>query len=341
MVIRDVSRRATARDVAQLAEVSVATVSLVANGKSAGRVTPETERRVRQAIAELDYRVNTTASALAQGRRDTVAFVSPDPANPFFSLVLDGIAATLDDSLSLTILWPRHNKDDDPGAVQRVLAGDLAGIILAGPGTVLLDAISPTCPTILLDSGESRPGMSSMDPDVESAGTAMADHLVGLGHTRVGYVGVTRDKSTFHHRRDALQRQLVARGASLAVPDLIVERLAIPSAFEAAVGVLAEWVDAGITAVVCADDLVAYGVLQASEHLNIPVPAMLSVAGFNDLPFSTLATPSLTSVDFAARELGESAGRALNQMLRGEGAPAPALIPAHIVARASTAQARS
>jgi DNA-binding LacI/PurR family transcriptional regulator len=340
MVIRDVSRRATARDVAQLAEVSVATVSLVANGKAAGRVTRETELRVRQAIAELDYRVNTTASALAQGRRDTVAFVSPDPANPFFSLVLDGMAATLDDSLSLTILWPRRGDDYDPATVQRALAGDLAGIVLAGPSTVLLDAISPTCPTILLDSGENRPGMSSMDPDVESAGVWMADHLVGLGHTRVAYVGVSRDKTTFHHRRDALQRQLVARGASLAVPDLVVERLTIPSAFAGAVAVLRQWVDAGITAVVCADDLVAYGVLQASEHVNIPVPATLSVAGFNNLPFSELATPPLTTVDFSARELGESAGRALNQMLRGEGAPAPELVPAHPVARASTARAR-
>ncbi|MET0990077.1 MAG: LacI family DNA-binding transcriptional regulator, partial [Glaciihabitans sp.] len=192
-MIRDSSRRATARDVARIAEVSVATVSLVANGKAAGRVTPETEERVRRAIAELDYRVNTTASALAQGRRETVAFVSPDPTNPYYSLVLEGLVSTLDDSLSLTVLWPRRGDDYDPSTVQRALAGDLAGLVLASPDAELLDSITPTCPTVLLDSGQIRAGMFSMELDLESAGVALADHLVGLGHRRIAYMGVARD----------------------------------------------------------------------------------------------------------------------------------------------------
>lgn len=337
---RDPSRRATARDVAQLAEVSVATVSLIANGKAAGRVTPETERRVREAIRRLDYRINTTASALAQGRRDTVAFVSPDPGNPFFSLVLDGLASTLDPSLSLTILWPRSD-DYDLVTVQRALAGDLAGLVLASPGSELLDTISPTCPTILLESGETRPGMSSMDLDVEAAGTGLADHLVGLGHSRVAYLGVSRDKSTLHHRRDALHRQLQARGAAITVPDELVERMTTSSALERALAVLPSWIERGVTAVVCGDDLLAYGVLDASARLGVSVPQQLSVAGFNNLPFSSMVSPSLTSVDLSARELGASAARALTEMLVGADAPAPTTLRTHIVARESTARARS
>lgn len=337
---RDLSRRATARDVAELAEVSVATVSLIANGKSAGRVTPETERRVRAAIEQLDYRVNTTASALARGRRDTVAFVSPDPTNPFFSLVLEGIVSVLDDALSLTILVPRHGDDYDPSTVQRALAGDLAGLVLASPGRTLLDSIAPTCPTILLDSGETRPGMSSMDLDVEAAGVGLADHLVGLGHTQVAYVGVGRDKATLQHRRDALHDQLLARGAALAVQDLLIPRMTTPSAFDSALQVLPAWIDAGITAVVCGDDLLAYGVLQAADSLGIAVPSQLSVAGFNDLPYSAMVTPSLTSVDLSARELGARAGRTLNGMLLGAEPPTSETLRTRVVARDSTARAR-
>ncbi|CAN5209608.1 LacI family DNA-binding transcriptional regulator [soil metagenome] len=338
---RELSRRATARDVAQLAEVSVATVSLVANRKAAGRVTQETERRVLDAIKQLDYRVNTTASALSQCRRDTVAFVSPDPTNPFFSLVLEGIVSVLDDALSLTVLVPRHGDDYDPSTVQRALAADLAGLVLASPGRTLLDSIAPTCPTILLDSGETRPGMSSMDLDVEAAGVGFADHLVGLGHTRVGYVGVGRDKATLQHRREALHDQLGVRGASLAVPDLILSRMTTESSFEAALEVLPGWVEAGITAVVCGDDLLAYGVLRAAEQLGIAVPAQLSVAGFNDLPYSAMVTPSLTSVDLSARELGARAGRLLNGMLLGAEEPTSATLRTSVVARDSTAQARA
>lgn len=338
---RELSRRATARDVAQRAEVSVATVSLIANGKAAGRVTPETEARVRAAITELDYRVNTTASALARGRRDTVAFVSPDPTNPFYSLVLEGLVSVLDDSLSLTILVPSHGDDYDPSTVQRALAGDLAGLVLASPGRTLLDSIAPTCPTILLDSGETRAGMSSMDLDVVAAGVGLADHLVGLGHTRVAYVGVGRDKATLQHRRDALHDQLVARGASLAVPDLVIPRMTMDSALDSAAGVLREWMAAGITAIVCGDDLLAYGVLRAARQLGIDVPTQLSVAGFNDLPYSGMVTPSLTSVDLSARELGARAGLTLNGMLLGSEPPTSETLRVRIVARESTARARS
>ena len=337
---RELTRRATARDVAQLAEVSVATVSLIANGKSAGRVTPETERRVRAAIEQLDYRVNTTASALARGKRDTVAFVSPDPANPFFAMVLDGLVSALNESLSLTILWPRRGDDYDPSTVQRALAGDLAGLVLAHPDSTLLDSISPTCPTILLDSGQTRAGMSSMELDVEAAGVALADHLVGLGHHRVAYVGVGRDKPTLHHRREALHDQLRARGASLSVDDLAVARMTTQSALDGALDALPGWIAAGVTAVACADDLLAYGVLQAAARLGISVPGQLSVAGFNDLPYSAMVTPSLTSVDLSARELGVRTGLALNEMLLGAVPPASAVLRARVVARSSTARAR-
>ncbi len=337
----ELTRRATARDVAQLADVSVATVSLIANGKSAGRVTSETEARVRAAIEQLDYRVNTTASALARGRRDTVAFVSPDPANPFFAMVLDGLVSALNDSLSLTILWPKGGDGDyDPSTVQRALAGDLAGLVLAHPDRALLDTISPTCPTILLDSGETHAGMSSLDLDVEASGVALADHLVGLGHRSVAYVGLDRHKATLHHRRDALRDQLVSRGAAVSVPDLSVPRMTTQAALEKALEVLPGWVNAGVTAVVCADDLLAYGVLQAAERLGISVPGELSVTGFGDLPYSAMVTPSLTSVDLSARELGVRAGRRLNEMLLGVEPPASETLQTRVIARASTARAR-
>lgn len=336
----ELSRRATARDVALLAEVSVATVSLIANGKSAGRVTPATEARVRAAIRQLDYRINTTASALAQGRRDTVAFVSPDPANPYFAMVLDGLISALDDSLSLTVLWPRGGDGDyDLSTVQRALAGDLAGLVLANPDRALLDTISPTCPTILLDSGQTHPGMSSLDLDVEAAGVALADHLVGLGHRRVAYVGLDRHKATLHHRRDALRDQLVVRGAGVVVSDLAVPRMTMQSALDAALVALPAWLEADVTAVVCADDLLAYGVLQAAERLGIAVPEQLSVAGFNDVPYSAMVSPALTSVDLSARELGVRAGLRLNAMLRGAEPPANEILNTRVVARASTARA--
>jgi LacI family transcriptional regulator len=338
---RDQTRRATARDVALLAEVSVATVSLIANGKSAGRVTPKTHRRVLDAIQKLDYRVNTTASALARGRRDTVAFVSPDPTNPFFAHLLDGMASVLNPALSLTALWPRHGDDYDAAAVHRALAGDLAGLVLACPDRALLEAISPTCPTILLDPRDGHPGMSRLDLDLTAGSVALAEHLIGLGHRKVAYVGIGNETTALHHRRNTLCDELISRGASVAVPDLIVPRMTVHSALENALDVLPAWIDAGVTAVVCGDDLLAYGILQAAEQLSIAVPTTLSVVGHNNLPFSAMVTPSLTTVDLSARDIGIRAGRMLNEMVLGGDPPPREAHSTHLIARASTGLARA
>lgn len=332
------ARRATARDVAERAGCSVATVSLVVNGKSAGRVTPETELRVREAVQHLDYQVNTTASSLATRERTSVAFVSPDPTNPFFSLVVEGLADALDDRLSLTLLVPSHGDDYDPSTVRRALAGDLAGLVLVSPGRALLDDFTPTCPTVLLDGGGARDGLTTIDLDLESAAVEISEHLVGLGHTRVAYIGIARDKASLYRRRDALASQLAARGATMPVDDILVQRMASDLAEAGFEAVARSWHDAGVTAVVCGDDLLAYGVLAAAGRLGIRVPDDLSVVGFNDLPFSGMLSPSLTSVDLVARELGRRTAVALSALLAG-GSPTAELVPTKLVARQSSGTA--
>ena len=125
--------RATARDVADLVPCSVATVSLVVNGKAAGRVKPEIEKRVWHAVGQLNYQVNSSASALARKRPNTVALVFPDPTDPFFSMVLDGVLSALGDEFRLNLFAPRTAEDYGPDTVQRAMAGDLAGLIVGRP----------------------------------------------------------------------------------------------------------------------------------------------------------------------------------------------------------------
>src|SRR5579863_6870782 len=151
-VVPRATRRATARDVARLADCSVATVSLIVNGKSLGRVNAKTEERVWEAVRQLDYRVNSTASALARGVPNTVAMVCPDPTNPFFALVLNGVMSGLGDVLTLNLVAPNGGEDYGPLTVQRAMAGDIAGLILASPGQLLFGDLVPTCPVIVLEA---------------------------------------------------------------------------------------------------------------------------------------------------------------------------------------------
>jgi DNA-binding LacI/PurR family transcriptional regulator len=329
----------TARDVAELAQCSAPTVSLVVNGKSAGRVNPVLERRIWDAIEQLNYRVSPTASALASGLRSTIGFVSPDVTNPFFSLVLEGLLATLSDRLALHMIAPIAGNDYDQATIRQALAGDFAALVLASPGRRILDGPPPDCPVIILDAGGSQQGYPSIDLDVEGAARELAQHLVAFGHRRVAYVGVDRDKASLHLRRDALQFHLAEHGAQFVVPDLSCDSMSIGAAESAVSGAYQAWADAGVTAVVCGDDLLAYGTLRAFAHLGVDVPGEISVVGFDNLPYSELVRPNLTTVDLSARELGVRTADMIQALLRGEDVPETTTLPATVVVRESTGPA--
>jgi LacI family transcriptional regulator len=335
------NRRATARDVAERVGCSIATVSLYINGKAAGRVAVATQQRIEKAIAELGYRVNTTASALATGGSNAIGFVSPDPTNPFFSMVLEGLTTGLDDRFALTVLMPSHGNDYDRPTLQRALAGDFAGLVLASPGRYLLDAFSPTCPTILLDAGGSQAGFNSIDIDITTAANELAEHLVGLGHQEIGYVRLSRDKASLRHRQEYLDQALARVGASLGTDHLVLDDITVKAAELAFPEVWETWKVRGVTAVICGDELYAYGVLKACKALGFSVPGDLSLVAFNDLPYAELMDPPLTSINLSARGLGTAAAAALQRYIETGRRPARQTVPASLVVRASTGRAAS
>jgi LacI family transcriptional regulator len=334
-------RRATARDVAERAGCSPSTVSLVFNGKDAGRVSPQMRGLIHAAAAELGYRVNTTASALARGQLEAIGFVGPDPTNPFFSMVLEGLTQGLRSAFSLTVLMPEDGEDYNLTTVQRALAGNLAGLVLATPGTEFLDSFVPTCPTVVLDAGGTAGSLPSVDLDVRSAILEMSGYLAALGHERVAYVGVSRQKKvSLQHRREELQAGLLGHGSRLAVGDLMLDGLTIDDAFQAFVRVWPAWSAAGVTAVVCGDDLHAYGVLRAARSLGLDIPGELSLVGFNDLPYSELTGPALSTVNLFATRLGTEAAALLHAYILTGRAPASTTLPSAFVVRGSTGPAR-
>lgn len=340
MTVAERARKAaTARDVAVLVGCSAATVSLVVNGKAEGRVTPETQERVWAAVRELDYRVHAAASRLATGNPGNVVFLSPDPTNPFFSLLLDGLLDGLDDRFSLSLAAPSGGDDYDPQTVRRAQSGDVAALVLASPGDELVRSLRSGRPTVLIDAGIRAQGISGIDVDMAEAGRLLADHLVDLGHQRFAYVGMDRDKQTFRRRRDGFGNRVRERGATVAVPDIAPVRMSMDAGHAAAASAFETWLDAGVTAVICADDLLAFGALRAAQERDIAVPGDLSIAGFNDMPYAGMVTPSLTSVDLRARDLGLGTAVLLAELLTG-GDPSWAVLEPRLAVRESTGPAR-
>jgi LacI family transcriptional regulator len=212
------------------------------------------------------------------------------------------------------------------------------GILAEAPAVDLIRKLDGRTPLVVLD----RPTPGWDTPYVGFAlaegATALIDHLLGLGHDRIAYLDADIGVPTFDARRtcmDARLRDVTGHGFT---GPAVRARTDIDAASDAFTATWDGWRAAGVTALVCAADVQAYGVLRAAAGLGVAVPAGLSVAAFDDLPFSALVSPPLTTVKLSAFDLGHRAAGLLLSLMEGrplDGDVAP--LPATLQIRGTTA----
>jgi DNA-binding LacI/PurR family transcriptional regulator len=330
-------------EVARSAGVTAATVSNVL--RSRGKVADATRRRVLAAADTLGYRPNLTARALVEGRPPTIAMIVSSIANPFypeFALAVE--QAVRRQGYFLLVC----NTNDDPAqerAYVDAVAGSLAhGILVMNADFVQVDALvalhNKGVPIVLCmwERPEEPPALPSVAIDFYHAGVTAAEHLLKLGHRRIG--AIVGSEQTGNHIwryrgfRDTLRRARVAHPES----ETRFGHDTIDDGRNAAHALLASAPD--LTALFASNDLPAIGALQAAADLGLAVPAQLSVVGITDIQLAHQVRPSLTTVAIPTTEAAElavtmllsqmhdPAGRALAPMSR-------ASLP-RLVARAST-----
>ncbi|WP_259362911.1 LacI family DNA-binding transcriptional regulator [Curtobacterium sp. ME12] len=323
------SRRVTAAMVAERAGTSIATVSLVVNGKDRGRVSAPIAARVRDAVEDLGYVVDHAASSLARGSGDLVVFIAPDLSNPFFAEVIRGVRDTLGDRFQLVLSVTERGAQPVAADVRRFERLRPAGILVDAPAVD--EPMSASVPVVLLDAPG---GPEAVNYDLSTGVHDLVAHLHAQGHRHVGYLDGTSRAATFGVRRELFEQACADAGITVsevtARADLTVE-----AAASATEHVIEAWQDDDVTAVVAAADTLAYGVLRVAGALGIAVPGALAVAGFDDLPSSSVTAPALTSVALPGADLGRTAALRLLAMLDGTAAEAAAL-PTRLVPRAST-----
>lgn len=336
--------RVRAADVAAAANVSISTVSLVVNDKWEGRVAADTVARVRSAVDRLGYVVDESARRLATGAAGAVAVVTPAFTNPFYARVSLGAAAALGSDHQVLFTVPELG-DDPVSTLSRLQGVRLAGVLVAAPSAELVRALPADLPTVVLDAPGVGTGRPRVDLDVRDGARQLAAHLLGLGHRRVAFMNATPETETFAIRREMLAAALRSSGAELVHVDRLASDVDAGAAHGAALAAMPELVAADVTAIVCATDLHAYGLLRACADRGIRVPDHWSVAGFDDQPLSAYVSPALTTVAFPADELGRQAGRLLAELMaadtRAPETPASIVLPVTLVVRSSTSRVRS
>jgi DNA-binding LacI/PurR family transcriptional regulator len=296
--------RVTRRDVARKAGVSTATVSYVINN-GPRPVAQETRHRVLQAIKDLDYQPNQLARGLTTGRTQALGVVIPDVTDPFFpELILGAEKVARERGYSMFLCNANREPELELHYVDLLTQRQTDGLLMAGSRLKEDDLrrVSERLKVVIL-TPFAVPGAITFALDDFGGGYQTGEYLISLGHSEIRFIEGAWRGST-HNRYRGLVTVMEEAGLSA---DNVLFRTVQPSVrtgHAAALRLFAE--DPKATAVVCYNDLLAIGVLQAAVEVGKRVPEELSIVGFDDIPEVTRFHPYLTTVHVDRFELGKA-----------------------------------
>jgi LacI family transcriptional regulator len=296
------------------------TVSRVINDSE--RVSPETRRRVEQAISELGYVPSRLARGLSRQRTGTLAVIVPDVANPFFTAIVraaEEVARRAD--YNVILCDTRSDLSVERDVIEELIAHRVEGGVIApvsdrsarhlrrlaefGVPFVLIDRMVPSvdCDVVLGDSlGGAR---------------KLVEHLLSLGHRRIAFIVESDDVSTARDRRRGYEAALNAAGIAID-PALVANAAADPSGGSAAMSQLLELEDRP-TAVFTVNNLAAVGAIEAVRAAGLEVPDDIALVCFDDIEYASRLYPFLTAMEQPAQTLGTLGTQLLLERIEGRG----------------------
>jgi LacI family transcriptional regulator len=304
-----VSETVSVVDVAARAGVSLGTVSNVLNRPD--RVAPATRDRVMAAIRDLGFVRNEAARQLRAGRSRTIGLVVLDVGNPFFTDLAKGVETTAGKSGLSVVLCNSNDESEREQHYLSLLQEQRAfGILITPVGkvTATMEAIRRTgTPVVLVDRGSNRRQCSVSVNDRVGGELAVA-HLISQGHERIAFVGGPMSINQVSERLAGARAALHAGGLNDSALTVIeTPRLDVASGRDVGDQLAAMSSEQRPTAVFCANDLLALGVLQDTTRRQLAVPAELAIVGYDDIDFAAAAAVPLTSVRQPRAQLGHAA----------------------------------
>ncbi|WP_374763753.1 LacI family DNA-binding transcriptional regulator [Yunchengibacter salinarum] len=309
---------ATIYAVSRLAGVSLATVSRVINGNV--RVKAETRKKVEDAIKALDYHPNSAAKSLASNRSDSIGLLVSELHGPFFGGLMSVIEKDLREAGKHVIITAGHaNARSEEKGIDFLINRNCDGLILHCEDLSdlkLLQLSEKDVPLILVNRYVEDLKDGCIDLDNREGGRLACQHLIDQGHRRIACISGPKWK------RDAMNRLKGHRGA--------LEQAGIPwqpalcaegtYREESGYDCMLRLLDSGqpMTAVACGNDEMAVGAMKALRERGIQIPQDISVVGFDDVVFATLAVPPLTTVHFPVDDMGHLAADLILSKCYGE-----------------------
>jgi len=328
------------KDVARRANTSTATVSRVIN--QTGYVSDEMKKRVLDAIEALDYKALQREGKSKKTK--TIALVTPDIENPFFAKMTKEISKIANElKYNVLLINVSGLKNDGGDFLMSIIDSKVDGVIYASSfrlDDVVEKAKRNKIPMVVLDRELRTMEIDIVAVNNNQAGFLATDHLIGLGHERIAFIGGTEAMDISSKRLEGYKRALETSG--IAYDEKLVARgdFSMASGFEAAEALLET--DESITAIIAANDLMAIGAANCLNIKGLKIPKDISVVGFDDIELASSITPKLTTVSYPLERMSQLAMESIIKQISDDDfvCESVSLFP-KLVVRESTGEVKS
>ncbi|WP_108882816.1 substrate-binding domain-containing protein [Anderseniella sp. Alg231-50] len=329
----------TLEDVARAAGVSTATVSRCLN--EPGKVSEKTRERVMQAVSKLNYSPNFGARAIAANRTGIFGAVIPTMENAIFARGIEAFQKSLVEKNATTLVASSaYDPEQEAQQIRTMVARGADGLLLIGTERrpEIYDFLSDrNIPTVIAWACAADKDRSYVGFDNRTASEHLVSRAIGMGHRTFACISAPAGNND--RARDRVlgaQQAITAAGLDAASMPIIETDYSIQNGREA----FKKVAEAGSlpSLIICGNDVLAVGAIQAAKQAGLDVPGDVSITGFDDIELATVISPALTTVHVPHRQMGQLAGDTLYSLVKdATAAPVRIELETRLVERESLA----
>ncbi|HEY8362023.1 MAG TPA: LacI family DNA-binding transcriptional regulator [Tissierellaceae bacterium] len=308
----------TIKDIAKLANVSIATVSRVINNKPGG-VSEETRKRILELVKELGYQPNAIARSLVTKKTKTIGLIIPDISNPFFPDIARGVEdGAYMYGYNVFLCNTDDNLAKESEYINALKEKYVDGIIFTSSSIPkhehMVALIKSGIPVVIIDRRIDFEDVYGVFVDNYEGGYIATKYLIDLGHRRIACIAGPLHTTTAKDRLEGYKKALMESGISIEEELIFEGDYKINSGIVGAEKVLQH----KITAIFACNDLMAYGAYKTIKSLGYKIPDDVSVIGFDDIQLSQILEPQLTTIKQPAYDMGLTAASMLIKLVEGQ-----------------------
>lgn len=329
----------TIHDVAKLAGVSIATVSRVINSPESVRAV--TREKVLLAMSKCNYKYNALARGFVTKRSNTIGLIIPNINNPVFADSTLGVQEYADQKNLKVILGNSNYKySQEENLVNVLRESQVDGLIITTTNIkseLLKTLVDEDFPFVLLFSTVKGGPFSAVGVDNYRGGYLATEHLVSLGHTRIGMVAGNfsmTDRS--FHRWHGYKRCLMDNKIAYDKKLVVQTDYSLSGGCESIKKLLNQ--PSPPTAVFCSNDYIALGAIKGARESGLTLPDELSIVGFDDMQTASYMVPPLTTIRQPAYDMGRRAAELLLQLIEKKSKPVQDMMTTSLIVRESTSK---